>query len=161
MTNNGNCTLDKGDDLPPYGKQGKGAPYRQDEASKDGARKVNRDGSRMTQCAFVLAAIKAAGPEGIDAYRIYNMPGATFRDLSTCRARISDLLKQGKIAKKGERVAGEAGVRVNLWVAAEYAPAPEPEPDEPDLLDGLAPRAVLSIRKPMHLGALVARFAGA
>jgi len=65
-------------------------------------------------------------------------------------------LKQGKIAKKGERVDGEAGVKVNLWIAAEYAPAPEP--DEPDMFGDRAPRAVLSIRKPMHLEALVARF---
>jgi len=143
----------RADDLPRYPL---GAPHRQDEASKDGARKVNRDGSRVTQCAFVLAAIMAAGPKGICAYRIYNAPDAPFRDLSTCRARISDLLKQGKIAKKGERVDGEAGVKVNLWIAAEYAPVPEP--DEPDMFDGLAPRAVLSISKPMHLEALVARF---
>jgi len=141
------------DDLPRYPL---GAPHRQDEASKDGARKVNRDGSRVTQCAFALAAIKAAGPKGIDAYRIFNMPDATFRDLSTCRARLSDLKAQGEIAKKGERVDGEAGVRVNLWIAAEYAPAPEP--DEPDMFDDRPPRAVLSISKPMHLEALVARF---
>lgn len=121
------------DDLPRYGRQGNGAPFRNDEASKDGARKVNRDGSRVTQCAFVLAAIERAGADGIDAYRIYNLPDAPFRDLSTCRARISDVLKQGKIAKKGERVAGEAGVRVNLWIAAKHAPPPVDETGQRDM----------------------------
>lgn len=144
---------DIGSDLPDYPA---GAGFRDDEASRDGARKVNGDGTRVTQCAFALAAIKAAGPAGTDAYRIYHLPGATFRDLSTCRARLSDLKAQGEIAKKGERVDGEAGVRVNLWIAAEYAPAPEP--DEPDMFDGLAPRAVLSIRKPAPTGGLLARY---
>lgn len=114
-------------DLPPYPG---GAPFRKDDASRDGARKVNRDGSRITQCAFVLSAIERAGPGGLDAYAIYGMPGASFRDLSTCRARISDLKKQGKIAKKGERTPGEAGVSVNLWIAAKYVPRPCPEQAE-------------------------------
>ena len=107
-----------GDDLPPNPG---GAGYRDDEASRDGARKVNRDGSRMTQCAFVLAAVESAGPAGIDAYRIFNLPDAHFRDLSTCRARLSDVKKQGKIVKKGERTEGGAGVSVNLWIAARFA----------------------------------------
>lgn len=116
-----------GDDLPPYPG---GAPFRPDEASKDGARKVNADGSRVTQCAFVLAAVESAGSAGIDAYSIFNMPDAQFRDLSTCRARLSDVKKQGKIAKKGERTPGEAGVSVNLWIAARYVPAvPEDQGD--------------------------------
>ena len=109
-------------DLPPYPG---GAPFRDDEASRDGARKVNRDGSRVTQCAFVLAAVESAGPAGIDAYRIFNLPDAQFRDLSTCRARLSDVKKQGKIVKKGERTEGEAGVSVNLWIAARFAPPVE------------------------------------
>src|SRR3546814_17418097 len=95
-----------------------GAGYRDDEASRDGARKVNRDGSRVTQCAFVLAAVESAGPAGIDAYRIFNLPDAQFRYLSTCRARMSDVKKQGKIVMKGARPEGEAGVPANLWIAA-------------------------------------------
>lgn len=106
-------------DLPQYPK---GAGYRDDDASRDGARKVNGDGSRVSQCDFALRVIDAAGAGGISAYGVYAAPGATFRDLSTCRARISDLLKQGKVAKKGERVPGEAGISVNLWIAARYAP---------------------------------------
>ena len=111
-----------GDDLPPYPG---GAPFRPDEASRDGARKVNADGSRVTQCDFALAAIDRAGPAGMDAYRVYGLPDAPFRDLSTCRARLSDLKKQGKIVKKGERTEGEAGVSVNLWIAARFAPPVE------------------------------------
>ncbi len=118
------------DDLPRYPA---GAGFRNDDASKDGARKVNRDGSRMTQCAFVLAAIERAGADGIDAYRIYNMPDAPFRDLSTCRARVSDVKKQGKIAKKGQRIPGEAGVKVNLWIAAKYAPPSVDETGQRDM----------------------------
>jgi hypothetical protein len=106
-------------DLPKYPT---GAGYRDDDASRDGARKVNGDGSRVSQCDFALHVIDAAGAGGISAYGVYAAPGATFRDLSTCRARISDLLKQGKVAKKGERVPGEAGISVNLWIAARYAP---------------------------------------
>lgn len=108
-------------ELPPYPG---GAGFRDDDASRDGARKVNRDGSRVTQCSFVLQAVERAGPAGIDAYSIFNLPDAEFRDLSTCRARLSDVKKQGKIVKKGERTPGEAGVSVNLWVAARYAPPP-------------------------------------
>jgi len=39
------------DDLPPYPG---GPAFRDDEASRDGARKVNADGSCQTQCAFSL-----------------------------------------------------------------------------------------------------------
>jgi hypothetical protein len=109
------------DDLPRYPG---GAGYREDDASKDGARKVNRDGSRVTQCEYALTAIDRAGPDGIDAYRVYGLPDAPFRDLSTCRARLSDLKRQGRIVKKGERTPGEAGVSVNLWIAARFAPKP-------------------------------------
>ena len=118
------------DDLPPYGKGGAG--YRHDEASKDGARKVNRDGSRKTQCDFALAVVDGVGGMGISSYGVYEAPEAPFRDLSTCRARLSDLKRQGKIVKKGERTAGEAGVTVNLWIAARFAPAP-PECGQGDL----------------------------
>lgn len=116
-------------DLPPCPG---GAPFRDDEASRDGARKVNCDGSRLTQCDFALTAIDRAGPGGIDAYRVYGLPDAPFRDLSTCRARLSDLKKQGKIVKKGERTPGEAGVSVNLWIAARYAP-PSADDGQADL----------------------------
>jgi len=118
------------DDLPDYPG---GAGFRADEASKDGARKVNRDGSRVSQCDFALRVIDEAGERGISAYGVYDAPGATFRDLSTCRARISDLLKQGKVAKKGERVPGEAGISVNLWIAARFAPKPVDENGQGDL----------------------------
>ncbi|MDK2756430.1 MAG: hypothetical protein KYX66_06815 [Blastomonas fulva] len=113
--------------LPPYPS---GAPFRRDDASRDGARKVNGDGSRIRQCDFVLAAVEQAGPAGIDAYTVFNLSDASFRDLSTCRARFSDLKKQGKIAKKGERTPGEAGVSVNLWIAARYVPAVAPDQAE-------------------------------
>lgn len=123
------------DDLPVYPG---GAGYRDDDASRDGARKVNRDGSRVSQCDFALAVIEGAGEAGISAYGVHDAPGATFRDLSTCRARISDLFKQGKVAKKGERVPGEAGISVNLWIAARYAPKPVDEDGQADLF-GQAP----------------------
>lgn len=106
-------------DLPTYPA---GAPYRRDEASRDGARKVNRDGSRITQCDFALKMVERAGASGIRANDVYSSCGAPFPDLSTCRARLSDLKKQGKIAKKGERQPGDAGVAVNLWIAARYVP---------------------------------------
>lgn len=109
-------------DLPAYGKGGAG--FRNDEASKDGARRVNLDGSRTTQCDFALAVIDSVGAKGISSYGVYEMPDAPFRDLATCRARLSDLKSQGKIAKKGERTPGEAGVSVNLWIAARFAPPP-------------------------------------
>lgn len=108
-------------DLPAYPA---GAPYRRDEASKDGARKVNRDGSRVTQCDFALKMVERAGARGIRANDVYASHDAPFPDLSTCRARLSDLKKQGKIAKKGERQPGDAGVAVNLWIAARFAPKP-------------------------------------
>ena len=110
---------DNDDDLPAYPT---GAPFRPDEASKDGARRVNRDGSRKTQCDFALAVVDEAGPKGIGSYGVYNSPDAPFRDLSTCRARLSDLKAQGKIVKKGERTPGEVGISVNLWIAARFAP---------------------------------------
>ncbi|APZ97341.1 hypothetical protein BWQ93_01665 [Sphingopyxis sp. QXT-31] len=104
-------------ELPRYPR---GAGFRDDDASKDGARKVNRDGSRLSQCAFALAVVEQAGPEGIGSYAVFRAPGATWSELAICRARLSDLKKQGKIAKKGERTPGEAGVAVNLWIAARY-----------------------------------------
>lgn len=107
------------DDLPRYPK---GAGHRDDDASRDGARKVNRDGTRATQCEFALAVVERAGPDGISSYGVYGTPGGTFRDLSTCRARLSDLKKQGKIVKKGERTPGLAGISVNVWIAVRYAP---------------------------------------
>jgi hypothetical protein len=121
------------DDLPRYPR---GAGFRDDDASKDGARKVNRDGSRLSQCAFALAVVEQAGPAGIGSYAVFNAPGATWSELAICRARLSDLKKQGKIAKKGERVPGDAGVAVNLWVSARYAPAADG--DQGDLFEKAA-----------------------
>ncbi|WP_341680577.1 hypothetical protein [Sphingopyxis sp.] len=123
------------DDLPRYPA---GAPHRDDEASKDGARLVNRTGGRVTQCDFALAVVQAAGPRGIRANDVYTAPDSPFPDLSTCRARLSDLKKQGKIGKKGERTEGNSGVRVNLWVAAEYLPKPDNDDSSPDLFDKAA-----------------------
>lgn len=154
-----------GDDLPPYGKGGAG--YRDDEASRDGARKVNRDGTRATQCEFALAVVERAGPEGISSYGVYETPGGTFRDLSTCRARLSDLKKQGKIVKKGERTPGPAGISVNLWASARYAPpaAADPQgdmfagtPAEPSPAPPRGNRPKLSIRKPTGIEGLLARY---
>lgn len=123
-------------DLPRYGKGGAG--YRNDEASKDGARLVNRNGSKVTQCDFAFQIVKGVGHRGIRANDVYAAPDAPFPDLSTCRARLSDLKKQGKIGKKGERIDGDAGVRVNLWVAAEYLPKPANDEAPPDMFDGAA-----------------------
>ncbi len=122
-------------DLPPYGALGAG--YRNDPASREGARKVNDDGTRATQSAFALATVLAAGRAGIDSYRVFSTPGATFRDLSTCRARLSELQKAGKIVKKGVRVPGEAGCSVNLWIAACFAP-PSPADPQAGLFDQAA-----------------------
>lgn len=152
-----------GDDLPPYGKGGAG--YRDDEASRDGARKVNRDGSCKTQCAFALAVVEAAGPAGISAYGVYETEDAPFRDLSTCRARLSNLQTEGKIAKKGERTPGEAGISVNLWIAARYAPPADADP-QGDMFETVGEavaargdRPRLSIKKPTGIQALLARYA--
>lgn len=123
------------DGLPRYPA---GAGYRDDDASRDGARKVNEDGSRVSQCDFALRVIDAAGAEGITAYGVLAAPGATFRDLSTCRARISNLLKDGRVAKKGERVPGEAGISVNLWIAARFAPKSDDEGGQGNLFGSAA-----------------------
>jgi hypothetical protein len=113
-----------------------GAPHRNDEASKDGARMVNRNGARVTQCAFALSIVKDAGPGGVRANDVYGAPDSPFPDLSTCRARLSDLKKQGEIGKKGARTEGNAGVKVNLWVAAEYLPKPANDDAQPDMFGG-------------------------
>lgn len=105
------------DALPRYPT---GAGYRDDEASRDGARKVNRDGTRKTQQEFALALVEGAGRTGIIADAIYGAPDAPFSALALCRARLSELKKAGKIAKTGERRPGTAGVDVNVWVAARY-----------------------------------------
>lgn len=155
-----------GDDLPPYGKGGAG--YRDDEASRDGARKVNRNGTRATQCDFALRIVESFGEAGVSAYGVYEADDAPFRDLSTCRARLSDLKAQGKIVKKGERTPGEAGISVNLWIAARYAPPADADPQGDMFADAVpapapAPargnRPKLSIRKPTGIQGLLARYA--
>lgn len=153
-------------DLPPYGRGGAG--YRDDEASRDGARKVNRDGTRATQCEFALAVVGRAGPDGISSYGVYETPGGTFRDLSTCRARLSDLKKQGKIVKKGERTPGPAGISVNVWILVRYAPPADADP-QGEMFADVTPAPVpapasgqrpkLSIRKPTGIQGLLARYA--
>lgn len=114
------------DDLPRYPK---GAGYRHDEASKDGARKVNGDGSRKRQSDFALALVEGAGRSGIIADAIFAAPDAPFSALALCRARLSELKKAGKIAKSGERRPGSAGVDVNVWVAACYVTASDGQGD--------------------------------
>ena len=109
---------DLDDNLPPYPG---GAGYRDDEASKDGARKVNADGSRKRQSDFALELVERAGPTGIIAETIFAAPDAPFSALALCRARLSELKKAGKIAKSGERRPGVSGVAVNVWIAARYA----------------------------------------
>lgn len=103
--------------LPGYPQ---GAAYRDDEASRDGARKVNRDGTRATQCEFALAAVERAGPAGVTSNEVFAAPGSPFSTLALCRARLSELKKLGKIAKSGERRPGADGVDVNVWIAARY-----------------------------------------
>ena len=114
------------DNLPRYPK---GAGYRDDAASKDGARKVNGDGSRKRQSDFALTLVEAAGRSGIIADAIFAAPDAPFSALALCRARLSELKKAGKIAKSGERRPGSAGVDVNVWIAACYVTASEGQGD--------------------------------
>lgn len=115
------------DDLPHYPS---GPGYRDDAASRAGARLVLSNGSHVTQSEFALAAVGQAGPCGIRANDVFALPDAPFPDLSTCRARLSELKRQGKIGKKGDLTPGNAGVRVNLWVAARYLPrAGDPQGD--------------------------------
>jgi hypothetical protein len=114
------------DDLPRYPK---GAGYRDDAASKDGARKVNTDGSRKRQSDFALALVESAGPNGSIADVIFAAPDAPFSALALCRARLSELKKAGKIAKSGERRPGVSGVEVNVWVAARYVTANDGQGD--------------------------------
>lgn len=118
------------DDLPRYPK---GAGYRDDSASKDGARKVNGDGSRKRQSDFALGLVEGAGRSGIIADAIFAAPDAPFSALALCRARLSELKKAGKIAKSGERRPGAAGVDVNVWVAARYV---TPDESQSDLFGG-------------------------
>lgn len=113
-------------DLPRYPK---GAGYRDDEASKDGARKVNTDGSRKRQSDFALALVEAAGPSGIIADAIFAAPDAPFSALALCRARLSELKKAGKIAKSGERREGVSGVACNVWIAVRYVTANDGQGD--------------------------------
>lgn len=115
------------DDLPKYPGGAGWVPG--DEASKDGARKVNRDGTRKSQSDFALALVDAAGPTGVIADAIFKAPDAPFSALALCRARLSELKKAGKIAKSGERRPGAAGVDVNVWVAARYVTTDDAEPD--------------------------------
>lgn len=107
------------DDLPRYPF---GPSVGKDEASQGGARLVHSNGSHVTQSEFALAAVERAGPFGIRANDVFAAPGAPFPDLSTCRARLSELKRQGKIGKKGDLTPGNAGVKVNLWIAARYLP---------------------------------------
>jgi len=110
-------------DLPDYPG---GAGYvRHDEASRDGARKVNRDGSRECQSDFALALVERAGPRGITSDLIFHADGSPFSALALCRARLSELKKAGKIAKSGERRPGLSGVEVNVWIAARYVTQPD------------------------------------
>lgn len=114
------------DDLPRYPA---GAGYRQDDASRDGARKVNTDGSRKRQSDFALDLVDRAGPAGITADAIFSAPGAPFSTLALCRARLSELKRVGKIAKSGERSPGLSGVNVNVWVSARYVTATDQQGD--------------------------------
>lgn len=114
------------DDLPRYPK---GAGYRDDEASKAGARKVNRDGTRKSQSDFALALVEGAGPSGITSNAVYAAPQSPFSALALCRARLSELKKAGKIAKSGARRPGSAGINVNVWVAARYVTADDGQGD--------------------------------
>lgn len=116
--------------LPRYPS---GPGYRDDEASRDGARLVHANGARVTQSEFALSVVERAGPIGIRANDVFAAPGAPFPDLSTCRARLSELKRQGKIAKRGDRTPGNSGVNVNLWIAARYAPRPAEEDGQGDL----------------------------
>lgn len=103
--------------LPRYPN---GAGYRDDDASRDGARKVNRDGTRDTQCEFALAVVERAGSAGVISNEVFAAPGSPFSTLALCRARLSELKKLGKIAKSGERRPGADGVDVNVWIASRY-----------------------------------------
>lgn len=114
------------DRLPQYPN---GAGYRHDEASKDGARKVNSDGSRKRQSDFALALVERAGPAGIIADDVFAAQDAPFGALALCRARLSELKKAGKIAKSGARRPGSSGVDVNVWVAARYVARPDGQGD--------------------------------
>ena len=113
-------------DLPRYPA---GAGYRDDEASRDGARKVNSDGTRATQCEFALAAVERAGPAGITSNEVFAAAGSPFSTLALCRARLSELKKLGKIAKSGERRPGSDGVAVNVWIAARYVTVDDGQAD--------------------------------
>lgn len=106
------------DYLPDYPGGAGYVPY--DEASKDGARKVNCDGSRKRQSDFALRLVEGAGRGGITADAIFANPDAPFSALALCRARLSELKREGKIAKSGERRPAPSGVAVNVWVAARY-----------------------------------------
>lgn len=114
------------DDLPRYPK---GAGYRDDEASRDGARKVNSNGTRKSQSDYVLALVESAGPAGITSDAIFAAADSPFSALALCRARLSELKKAGKIAKSGERRPGTAGIGVNVWIAARYVTTDDAEPD--------------------------------
>lgn len=120
--------------LPRYPR---GPGHRGDAASIDGARHILNNGTHVTQSNFALATVEAAGGSGIRANDVYAAPDAPFPDLSTCRARLSELQQAGKIVKKGERIPGEAGVAVNLWIAARYAP-PAPEGDQGNMFPDAA-----------------------
>jgi len=108
-------------DLPHY-PQGPG--YRGGETSRAGALKVFSDGTAQTQTGLVLAAILAAGENGVTAIEIYNSLRDQVPDVHIVRARISPLFKAGKVADSGRTRDGGFGVQVKVWVAPQFAPPP-------------------------------------
>lgn len=117
------------DDLPRYPR---GPGHRGGATSRAGALKVHSDGTAQTQTSMVLAAILAAGPEGVTAIEIYNQLQDRIPDVHVVRARISPLFRDRKIADSGRVRDGGFGVRVKVWVAPQYAPPP-PEDDQADM----------------------------
>ena len=113
------------DALPRYPE---GPGHRGGATSRAGALKVHASGAAQTQTALVLAIILAAGEGGVTAIEIYNQLRDRVPDVHVVRARISPLLKAGKVADSGRVRDGGFGVKVKVWVAPQFAPPPPLDP---------------------------------
>lgn len=158
MSNNLNRADD--DNLPHYPS---GPGHRGGATSKAGAIKVHRDGSAKTQSSMILRQVEDAGANGNTAAEAYAALADDVPDVHVVRARISSLVREGKLADSGRTRDGGCGVQVKVWVAARFAP-PKDDDGQADMFASAAPapardRPRLTIRKPKGITGLLAGYA--
>jgi len=108
---------DKMDDYP------KGPGYRRDcEASRDGAKAAAP--TKQTQEAVLLNLATKAGQKGVTYWEAADAVGDTIRP-DVVRARLSCLMKSGKLVKLTARRMGGYKVNISPYVLPQFAPKPE------------------------------------